>query len=178
MIAAFVMATLVQGAQTLPTPTFTAAQVQQAIACADGPDPGECASEHTKRSVLHCMTELPAGADEAAFSQCAGAITDRCVRGWASTTPEMNKRGILVCAAQTRAALRFGVDDWFARADRRMDASIMRQYRAQLATVDGRLRDQTAEITGPDMEVRRAGTQTGIWESFARFLWRSERDGR
>ena len=126
------------------------------------------------------MRELPADAEGDDFTACVGAITDRCVSGWASTTPEMNRRGILVCAAQTRAALRLGVDDWLERAGKRMDSSLVRQYRAQLATVDTRLREQTAEIEAdgqPHVEVRIAGTRNGIWESYARFLWQSERRG-
>lgn len=180
MISALVFTALFHGAQASP-PRFTDIHMQQAEACADGPAPSQCANADAQAAARRCMQGLPAHSDDSAFGACMAAVTDHCISNWSSTTSEMNRRVILICAARTRAATRVEIDAWLNRADQRLDPSISRQYRAQLATVDTRLKEQTEEIRtdgAGNVEVRIAGTRNGIWESFARFLWLSERKAR
>ena len=71
------------------------------------------------------------------------------------------------------------VADWFVRAERRLPAPVYEGYQRTWATVAPRADAQASSTTAlPDLSLplRIAAIRTGVWDSFARFLWRAERD--
>jgi len=151
-------------------PVFTDEDVRRAVQCADQSN-DRCARSEDIAATITCLA-LPQHAGEDAVSECLSNITDRCVMRWQSTTPEMNRRAILICAAQSRAAMREGANDWLGRAETSIDASAFAQYRSLTATVPERA-EQDAESVGSDA-VRQAGARTGVWASFILFLWHEQ----
>lgn len=163
-------------------PTFTDGDVSAIEACVDrGDNRGACpAGAAYNRVAIACMTDLPAQATDDEFSACLSTIMDRCASSYASISPEMNQRVMRICSARTRGATQAAVADWFARAERRLADPVYQGYRRTLATVATRADDQASSTTAlPDLSLalRASAIRTGVWDSFARFLWRSERAG-
>jgi hypothetical protein len=156
------------------TPTFTEADVQAAIACADGPDAGACAPPEKKAAMLHCMTGLPGAATSDDFTDCVGEITRACVFSWKAVGNPMDRRVVLVCSADTRAAIHAGIDDWYGRVASRIPAEGLAQYRELETGVPARVTAELETIAADEVAAR-DGAAVGVWTGFARFLWNQER---
>ncbi len=170
---------LLSAALALPTserPTFTEADIAAATACADGPNGGSCAPFTARAGVGQCMTGLPPGTTGAAFSDCIEEITHRCVQRWTVTGDAMDRRVVIICSEQTRAAVRGGIDDWYVRVAPRIPAQTLTQYRDLEKDIPARVARERAQITdGPTAASARAGATLGVWASLARFFWDQER---
>ena len=172
---------LAGGGQTMSVPTFTDADVTAIEACVDrGDNRGACpGSGADNRAAIACMTDLPDDATEDAFSACLSMVMERCASSYAAVSPEMNQRVLMICSARARGATQAAVADWFVRAERRLPAPVYQGYRRTLATVATRADDQASGTTAlPDLSLalRVSAIRTGVWDSFALFLWRAERD--
>ena len=151
-------------------PAFTQDEVRQAVACADRSS-DRCAPPQDRAATIDCLAMAEsAGVD--AVDQCLAGIMDRCVGRWEATTSEMNTRVIVICAAQSRAALREAADDWLERADGVVPEAALSQYRGLRTTVPSRA-DQ--DVMGRSAAgINEAAARTGVWTSFVLFLWREQ----
>lgn len=174
---------LAGGGQAMSVPTFTDADVTAIEACVDrGDNRGTCpGSGADNRAAIACMTDLPDDADNDAFSACLATVMERCSSSYAATTTEMNERVLRICSAWTRGATQAAVSDWFVRAERRLPPPVYAGYQRTYASVAPRADAQAASATAlPDLSLplRIAAIRTGVWDSFARFLWNAERGER
>ena len=182
MILAGIML-LAGGGQAMSIPTFTAGDVAAIEACVDrGDNRGACpGSGADNRTAIACMTELPDDADDDAFKACLRSGMAQCSHSYADTTPEMNQRALRVCSARSRGATQAAVADWFVRAERRLPAPVYEAYQRTYATVAPRADEQALRATATSTvshALSVAAVRTGVWDSFALFLWRAERDER
>ena len=176
-----VLILLAGGGQAMSIPTFTDADVTASEACADrGDNRGVCpGSGADNRTAIACMTDLPDNTSDDAFAACLSTVMERCSSSYAAATAEMNQRVLRICSARARGATQAAVADWFVRAERRLPASIYDGYQRTYATVASRADAQASSATArPDLSLplRIAAIRTGVWDSFAGFLWRAERD--
>lgn len=179
MILAAVMLLAGEG-QAMTTPTFTDADVTAIETCVDrGGARGACpGSGADNRAAIACMSDLRRDATDDGFTACLSRIMERCASTYAGTTPEMNQRVMRICSARARGATQAAVADWFARAERRLPAPVYEGYRRTWATVAPRADAQASSTTArPDLSLalRAAAIRTGVWDSFALFLWNAER---
>lgn len=166
--------------QAMSVPTFTAADVTAIETCVDrGDDRGACpGSGSDNRAAIACMTDLPDNATDDAFTGCLSAIMERCASAYVSVPGEMNERVLRICSARTRGATQAAVADWFERAERRLPAAVYGGYQRTYGTVAARADERASGTTAlPDLSLplRVAAIRTGVWDSFALFLWRAER---
>ena len=180
MILAGIML-LAGSGQAMSIPTFTDADVAAIEACVDrGDNRGSCpGSGGDNRTAIACMTDLPDDTSEDAFAACLSTVMERCSSSYAATTSEMNQRVLRICSARARGATQAAVADWFVRAERRLPAPVFEGYKRTWASVAPRADAQASSTTAlPDLSLplRMAAIRTGVWDSFARFLWRAERD--
>ncbi len=172
---------LAGGSQALTIPTFTDADVAAIERCVDrGNNRGACpGSGVDNRTSIACMTNLAEDASDAAFRACLSTVMERCASSYAGIAPEMNQRVLRVCSARARGSIQAAVADWFVRAERRLPAPIHDGYRRAYGTVATRADDQASRATvRPDLSLplHVSAIRTGVWDSFALFLWRAERN--
>lgn len=165
----------------MSVPTFTDADVTAIEACVDrGDNRGSCPGSGTdNRTAIACMTNLPEDSSDDAFSACLSTVMERCSSSHASTTPEMNQRVLRICSARARGATQAAVADWFVRAERRLPAAVYAGYQRTWDTVAPRADDRASTATanaGLSLPLRVSAIRTGVWDSFALFLWRAERE--
>jgi hypothetical protein len=168
--------------QAMSIPDFTDADVASIEACVDrGDNRGACpGSSANNRAAIACMTALPDDTTDEGFSACLSAVMERCASSYANVSPEMNQRVLRICSARARGATQAAVADWFVRAERRLPAPVYQGYQRTYATVATRADSQASGATALQdlsLPLRRSAIRTGVWDSFARFLWRAERDG-
>lgn len=163
------------------TPTFTEADVAAIEACADRFDNrGECpGSTADNTTAIDCMTGLPDDSDDDDLKACLRRGMEQCSFSYNSTTPEMDQRALRVCSARSRGATQAAIANWFVRAEQRLPRRLYEEYELLYGTVP--LRAQAAALSAtatPTVSppLSAAAARTGVWESFAIFLWRSERD--
>jgi hypothetical protein len=167
--------------QAMSIPTLTDADVEAVEACVDrGDNRGSCpGSGADNRTAIACMTELPEESSEDAFVACLSTVMERCTSSLAATTPEMNQRVLRICSARARGATQAAVADWFVRAERRLPANVYAGYQRTWGSVAPRADDRASSATANaelSLPLRVAAIRTGVWDSFALFLWRAERD--
>ena len=167
--------------QAMSVPTFTDADVEVVEACVDrGDNRGSCpGSGADNRTAIACMTDLPEESSEDAFLACLSTVMERCTSSLAAATPEMNQRVLRICSARARGATQAAVADWFVRAERRLPANVYEGYQRTWGSVAPRADDRASSATATadlSLPLRVAAIRTGVWDSFALFLWRAERD--
>ncbi len=167
--------------QAMSIPTFADANVEAVEACVDrGDNRGSCpGSGADNLTAIACMTDLPEESSEDAFAACLSTVMERCTSSFAATTPEMNQRVLRICSARARGATQAAVADWFVRAERRLPANVYAGYQRTRDSVASRADDRASSATANaelSLPLRVAAIRTGVWDSFALFLWRAERD--